>query len=32
LHLGSKWRVTPSTELLAALGGVTGIGDVKLRY
>ncbi|MDZ7791026.1 MAG: DNA polymerase III subunit alpha [Xanthomonadales bacterium] len=32
LHLGSKWRVTPSTELLAALGGVRGIGAVKLRY
>ena len=32
LHLGSNWRVTPSTELLAALGGVSGIGAVKLRY
>jgi len=32
LHLGSNWRVTPSTELLAALGGVRGIGAVKLRY
>jgi len=32
LHLGSKWHVTPSTELLAALGGVTGIGEVRLRY
>ncbi|RFF32719.1 DNA polymerase III subunit alpha [Wenzhouxiangella sediminis] len=32
LHLGSSWRVTPSTELLAALGGVTGIGEVRLKY
>ncbi|WP_376695272.1 DNA polymerase III subunit alpha [Wenzhouxiangella sp. EGI_FJ10305] len=32
LHLGTQWHVTPSTELLAALGGVTGIGEVKLKY
>jgi len=32
LHLGNQWQVKPSTELLAALAGVSGISDVKLRY
>ncbi|RFF28306.1 MULTISPECIES: DNA polymerase III subunit alpha [unclassified Wenzhouxiangella] len=32
LHLGTQWHVTPSTELLAALRGVSGIGAVKLKY
>src|SRR5699024_5907738 len=32
LELGANWRVTPSQELLAALSGVPGIGEVRLRY
>jgi len=32
LRLGENWQVTPSTELLAAIGGIRGIGEVRLRY
>ena len=32
LRLGASWQVSPSTELLAALDGVRGIGAVRLRY
>ncbi|NEZ04070.1 DNA polymerase III subunit alpha [Wenzhouxiangella sp. XN201] len=32
LHLGANWKVNPSTELLAAIDGVRGIGKVRLRY
>lgn len=32
VQLGANWRVTPSQELLAALGGVPGIGEVRLKY
>ncbi len=32
VQLGANWRVTPSQELLAALGGVAGIGEVRLKY
>ncbi|WP_376690363.1 DNA polymerase III subunit alpha [Wenzhouxiangella sp. EGI_FJ10409] len=32
VRLGGNWHVTPSTELLAALGGVAGIGEVRLKY
>ncbi|NBB91625.1 MAG: DNA polymerase III subunit alpha [Gammaproteobacteria bacterium] len=32
LKLGENWQVAPSTELLAALGGLRGIGEVRLRY
>lgn len=32
LRLGENWQVTPSTELLAAISGIRGIGEVRLRY
>ena len=32
LKLGSDWRVAPSSELLAAISGLDGVGQVRLRY
>jgi DNA polymerase III subunit alpha len=32
LKLGSDWRVAPSSELLAAISGLNGVEQVRLRY
>ncbi len=32
LKLGSDWKVAPSSELLAAISGLDGVGQVRLRY
>ncbi|MFW6340480.1 MAG: DNA polymerase III subunit alpha, partial [Wenzhouxiangella sp.] len=32
IELGEDWQVLPSAELLAAVGGVSGIGSARLRY
>ena len=32
LKLGESWRVEPSSDLLAAIEGLNGIGRVRLRY
>ncbi|MEE4639432.1 MAG: DNA polymerase III subunit alpha [Wenzhouxiangella sp.] len=32
IELGEDWQVQPSAELLAAVGGVAGIGAARLRY
>ncbi len=32
LRLGSEWQVAPSSELLAAIAGLKGVGQVRLRY
>jgi DNA polymerase III subunit alpha len=32
LKLGGDWQVAPSSELLAAISGLAGVGRVRLRY